>query len=110
TVAFERFVVEDALHDRELLRGVDHRLASVLDRLVMAAIAGEVRAAPASQPVSRPALEAHPDGAPSAGPPTSKKPTVAAPEAIVRFADALLDAPMFATVTFDSPQQERRML
>lgn len=109
-VAFERFVVEDALHDRELLRGVDHRLASVLDRLVMAAIAGEVRAAPVSQPAPHPPLDSQPDGAPSAGPATSKRPTVAAPEAIVRFADALLDAPMFATVTFDSPQQERRML
>ncbi|MBV8656144.1 MAG: ATP-binding protein, partial [Candidatus Eremiobacteraeota bacterium] len=39
--AFERFVLEDALYDRELLRGVDHRLGAVLDRLVGAALAGE---------------------------------------------------------------------
>ncbi len=109
-VAFERFVLEDALHDRELLRGVDHRLASVLDRLVLAAIAGEARAAPASQPAPHPELVAHGEGAPSSGPATPKKPTVAAPEAIVRFADALLDAPMFTTVTFDPSQLERRTL
>src|SRR5262249_53582605 len=39
--AFERFVLEDALFDRELLRAVDHRLASVLDRLVLGALGGE---------------------------------------------------------------------
>ena len=47
--AFERFVLCDALHDRELLRAVDHRLSSVLDRLVAAALAGEPAAASAPQ-------------------------------------------------------------
>ena len=108
--AFERFVLEDALHDRELLRGVDHRLASVLDRLVMAALAGETRA----QPQAPPAIDARSaqasEGAPSSEPPTQKKPTVAAPEAVIRFADALLDTPMFTTVTFDASHRERRTL
>jgi len=108
--AFERFVLEDALHDRELLRGVDHRLASVLDRLVMAALAGEVRA----QPQAPPAIDARSaqasEGAPISEPPTPKKPTVAAPEAVIRFADALLDAPMFTTLTFDLQLRERRTL
>jgi hypothetical protein len=112
--AFERFVLEDALHDRELLRGVDHRLASVLDRLVMAALAGEVRAPQASPPAPSPEMVARiaqaRDGAPSSEPPTLKKPTVAAPEAVIRFADALLDAPMFTIVTFDLQHREQRTL
>jgi hypothetical protein len=109
-LAFERFVLEDALHDRELLRGVDHRLASVLDRLVLAAFAGEMRPPPSTpQPPSPPqALGANGNEADS--PPTSRKATVAAPEGIVRFADALLDAPMFATATFDPLNREHREL
>ena len=112
--AFERFVLEDALHDRELLRGVDHRLASVLDRLVMAALAGEVRAPLSSPQAATAAIDARVaaarDSAPSSEPPTPKKPTVAAPEAVIRFADALLDAPMFVTLTFDLPNRERRTM
>lgn len=107
-VAFERFVLEDALHDRELLRGVDHRLASVLDRLVLAAFAGEMRPPPSRPQPPPPALDAN--GNEADAPATSRKPTVAAPEAIVRFADALLDAPMFATATFDPLNREHATL
>ena len=110
-LAFERFLLEDALHDRELLRGVDHRLASVLDRLVLAAFAGEMRPPPSRpQPPPIPAaLDANGnevEGVPA----TPRKPTVAAPEAIVRFADALLDAPMFTTMSFDPQNREHREL
>ena len=109
-LAFERFILEDALHDRELLRGVDHRLASVLDRLVLAAFAGEMRAPPSSRQAPPPALDAHGNPAEGNGPATPRKPTVAAPEAIVRFADALLDAPMFAITTFDPRNREHHEL
>jgi histidine kinase/DNA gyrase B/HSP90-like ATPase len=108
-LAFERFVLEDALHDRELLRGVDHRLASVLDRLVLAAFAGEMRPPPSSPQAAPPALGAN-GNSPDSSPATPRKPTVAAPEAIVRFADALLDAPMFATTTFDAQSREQHAL
>jgi hypothetical protein len=81
--AFERFVLEDALYDRELLRSVDHRLGAVLDRLVGAALAGE----------APPLLATAPDGGPDADGP--RTPTVAAPEGVVRFAGALVDAPLF---------------
>ena len=81
--AFERFVLEDALYDRELLRGVDHRLGGVLDRLVSAALAGE----------SPPVLATAPD--PSSEADAPRAPTVAAPEGVVRFAGALVDAPLF---------------
>jgi hypothetical protein len=88
--AFERFVLEDALYDRELLRGVDHRLAAVLDRLVATALRGE---------------EPPPDMAPRAAATEDERPpnapTVAAPEAVVRFASALVDAPMFSVITID---------
>lgn len=92
--AFERFVLHDALYDRDLLRAVDHRLSSVLDRLVTVALSGQTivretatsEAAPSSAPISK-------------KPPISERklpsprPTVAAPEEVVRFADALLDTP-----------------
>jgi hypothetical protein len=81
--AFERFVLEDALYDRELLRGVDHRLGAVLDRLVGAALAGE----------TTPVLATAPDVASSGDGP--RAPTVAAPEEVVRFAGALVEAPLF---------------
>jgi hypothetical protein len=81
--AFERFVLEDALYDRELLRSVDHRLGAVLDRLVGAALTGE----------APPLLATAPDGGPEADGP--RAPTVAAPEGVVRFAGALVDAPLF---------------
>src|SRR5262249_45572099 len=81
--AFERFVLEDALYDRELLRGVDHRLGAVLDRLVGAAGAGESPPVLATAPAAGPAPEA------------PRAPTVAAPEEVVRFAGALVDAPLF---------------
>ncbi len=109
-LAFERFVLEDALHDRELLRGVDHRLASVLDRLVLAAFAGEMRPPPSRPEPPPPALDASGNDAQTGAPVTPRKPTVAAPEAIVRFADALLDAPMFTTATFDPLYGEHRTL
>jgi len=92
--AFERFVLHDALYDRDLLRAVDHRLSSVLDRLLTIALSG--------QTISReaPAIDAGPSSAPvSKNPPVSERrgpglrPTVAAPEEVVRFADALLDTP-----------------
>jgi Histidine kinase-, DNA gyrase B-, and HSP90-like ATPase len=120
--AFERFVLEDALHNRELLRGVDHRLGSVLDRLVSAALAGE-------RPTPPPARDAAADedaptlrqrsplssslAAPLDPPPASdapKTPTVAAPAEVVRFADALLDAPLFVTSTFEPGRGEARAL
>ena len=85
--AFERFVLEDALYDRELLRGVDHRLAAVLDRLVGTALRGE----PA--PAVAPAAELGDAAVDSERP--ANAPTVAAPEAVVRFAGVLVDAPMF---------------
>jgi hypothetical protein len=81
--AFERFVLEDALYDRELLRGVDHRLGAVLDRLVGAALAGE----------SPPVLATAPEVASASDAP--RAPTVAAPEEVVRFAGVLVDAPLF---------------
>ncbi len=94
--AFERFVLHDALYDRELLRAVDHRLSSVLDRLLNAALSGQTieKERPAS--ADDPASSKHTP--PAIPPPESerrvqKKPTVAAPEEVVRFADALLDTP-----------------
>jgi hypothetical protein len=89
--AFERFVLEDALYDRELLRGVDHRLAAVLDRLVATALRGETPAPPP----------------PDERPPNT--PTVAAPEGVVRFAAALVDAPMFAVSSFEPGLGEVRV-
>ncbi len=94
--AFERFVLHDALYDRDLLRAVDHRLSSVLDRLLTVALSGQTitKNAPASTseaPQQRPS--------PPTPPPSSERrvqaprPTVAAPEEVVRFADALLDTP-----------------
>lgn len=94
--AFERFVLEDALYDRELLRGVDHRLAAVLDRLVALALRGEV-------PAPEVARAEAPPRAPNA-------PTVAAPESVVRFAGALVDAPMFAMTILDPARGETRVL
>jgi hypothetical protein len=87
--AFERFMLCDALYDRELVRAVDHRLSSVLDRLIAAAMLGE-SISPASAPPS--AEEAQ----------EPRAPTVAAPEDVVRFASGLLDAPLFAAVTYDA--------
>ena len=85
--AFERFVLEDALHDRELLRRVDHRLAQVLDRLVAGAMAGE----PPPLPAPRPA---------------GKGLTVAASEEVVRLATSLLSAPLFTASRFDGAREE----
>lgn len=95
--AFERFVLHDALYDRELLRAVDHRLSSVLDRLLTIALSGQtiVREAPAGTED----LASSKRAPSSESPPESEKrlqkpkPTVAAPEEVVRFADALLDTP-----------------
>jgi hypothetical protein len=104
--AFERFVLEDALYDRELLRGVDHRLSAVLDRLVNAALTGD--GAPAARGETGVAAELAGVQAPRAStPPPSndaarpRGPTVAAPEEVVRFAGALLDAPMFVLSSFE---------
>lgn len=115
TEAFERFVLEDALYNRELLRSVDHRLSSVLDRLVVTALAGEcAREAKAPLPEAERAGAPHQSalgsaascpGAPASAAPAAVEPkpvpTVAAPEEVVRFASALLDAPMFLTSTFE---------
>src|SRR6185437_11837488 len=91
----ERFVLEDALYDRELLRGVDHRLGAVLDRLVNAALAGE----------APPALATAPEVLEEDGP---RVPTVAAPEEVVRFAGALVDAPLFVLAWLVPGQGEVR--
>jgi hypothetical protein len=102
--AFERFVLEDTLYHRELLRGVDHRLAAVLDRLVQSALLNE----PAPQiafvaaPVDELATTLHPDEeAPSTAGKSVRTPTVAAPEDVVRFATALVDARLFQVTTLD---------
>jgi hypothetical protein len=94
--AFERFVLEDALYDRDLLRGVDHRLGSVLDRLVGAALAGEATPALATAP------EVDPGGD------TPRAPTVAAPEQVVRFASTLVDAPLFVVAEVERGRGEVR--
>ncbi|MDI3282502.1 ATP-binding protein [Polyangium sp. 15x6] len=115
--AFERFVLHDALYDRELLRAVDHRLSSVLDRLLCAALAGQpTQPATASAPEelteatrsSKPWPLITP---PSSVPPESerrpqKRPTVAAPEEVVRFADALLDTPAIRVITIDDEHEQ----
>jgi Histidine kinase-, DNA gyrase B-, and HSP90-like ATPase len=99
--AFERFVLEDALRDRELVRGVDHRLGAVIDRLVDAAIAGEPAVTPDTQAIN--ALNASGDAAPPSRlrEPKRSGPTVAAPENVASFAAALLEAPLFATTGVD---------
>lgn len=103
--AFERYIVEDALQSRELLRTVDHRLSGVLDRLLRAAILGEAPMSLAPVPTGAPVgmLEGTP---PETGLPSSAEDaaeyaprsrpvlTVAAPEEVTRFAAALLDAPL----------------
>ena len=95
--AFERFVLEDALHDRELLRAVDHRLSSVLDRLVAGALSGETSAA--AETAIEKSLLATGGG---------RTPTVAAPEDVVRFAAALADAPLFEVAGLDAAGREVR--
>lgn len=110
--AFERFVLHDALYDRELLRAVDHRLSSVLDRLLTAALAGEQRAATAIDDPSR-STRARPSSAPQAPaeserrPQQKPRPTVAAPEEVVRFADALLDTPSVRVIVVDDDIEQR---
>jgi hypothetical protein len=108
--AFERFVLEDALYNRDLLRAVDHRLSAILDRLVSAAFAGEHKAATADTEDLTPILRARVQDR-SASPksePAARVPTVAAPEDVVRFAGALLDAPVFNVATWDSALRETR--
>ncbi|WP_437587178.1 ATP-binding protein [Sorangium sp. So ce1000] len=90
--AFERFVLRDALYDRELLRAVDHRLSSVLDRLVHAALLGESITIASAQAVDE--LD-----------PGARTPTVAAPEQVIRFASGLLDAPLFRSIVVDAGQR-----
>ncbi|WP_437935477.1 ATP-binding protein [Sorangium sp. So ce341] len=87
--AFERFILRDALYDRELLRAVDHRLSSVLDRLVQAALLGESVTIASAQAVDE--LD-----------PGARTPTVAAPEQVIRFASGLLDAPLFRSIVVDA--------
>ncbi|WP_437276253.1 ATP-binding protein [Sorangium sp. So ce375] len=87
--AFERFVLRDALYDRELLRAVDHRLSSVLDRLLHAALLGESITIASAQAVDE--LD-----------PVARTPTVAAPEQVIRFASGLLDAPLFRSAVVDA--------
>jgi hypothetical protein len=138
-VAFERFVLGDALWDRDLLRAVDHRLASILDRLVASALAGEPApssvgaarpgAAPDARPVvgvpaasERQSADGDPTSADELAPtqpkragassrrgdaaPSARAPTVAAPEEVIRFASALLDAPLFTLVAHDGGRGE----
>jgi hypothetical protein len=111
--AFERFVLEDALYDRELLRSVDHRLSSVLDRLVASALLGDP--APPAPPSD--AREAVGNDAPARAaarpsePPEGKAPqtpTVAAPEEVIHFADVLLDTPMLVGSSFEAAGERRR--
>ncbi|WP_441291733.1 ATP-binding protein [Sorangium sp. KYC3313] len=90
--AFERFVLRDALYDRELLRAVDHRLSSVLDRLLHAALLGESITIASAQAVDE--LD-----------PVARTPTVAAPEQVIRFASGLLDAPLFRSIVVDTGQR-----
>lgn len=93
--AFERFVLHDALYDRDLLRAVDHRLSSVLDRLLTVSLAGQTLERAASTGLSEPASRrGEATSAPVSEPRAqAPRPTVAAPEEIIRFADALLDTP-----------------
>ncbi len=110
--AFERFVLHDALYDRELLRAVDHRLSSVLDRLLCAALAGQ--AAQSSPATAHDELTEAPRAARASVlvPPESERrpqkprPTVAAPEEVVRFADALLDTPAIRAITVDNELEQ----
>ncbi|WP_437753377.1 ATP-binding protein [Sorangium sp. So ce1389] len=90
--AFERFILRDALYDRELLRAVDHRLSSVLDRLVHAALLGESITIASAQAADE--LD-----------PLARTPTVAAPEQVIRFAGGLLDAPLFRSIVVDAGQR-----
>ncbi|WP_437965505.1 ATP-binding protein [Sorangium sp. So ce260] len=90
--AFERFILRDALYDRELLRAVDHRLSSVLDRFVHAALLGETITIAPSPGVDE--LD-----------PGARTPTVAAPEQVIRFASGLLDAPLFRSIVVDAGQR-----
>ncbi|WP_437776671.1 ATP-binding protein [Sorangium sp. So ce1097] len=87
--AFERFILRDALYDRELLRAVDHRLSSVLDRLVHGALLGESVTIASAHAVEE--LD-----------PIARTPTVAAPEQVIRFAGELLDAPLFRSIVVDA--------
>jgi hypothetical protein len=93
-VAFERFILRDALYDRELLRAVDHRLSSVLDRLLGAALLGETVTLGTAQAGSEPD-------------PAARTPTVAAPVEVIRFASGLLDAPLFRSVMVDAARRPR---
>lgn len=90
--AFERFILRDALYDRELLRAVDHRLSSVLDRLIAAALLGESITIASAQRVDE-------------VDPAARTPTVAAPEQVIRFASGLLDAPLFRSIVVDAGGQ-----
>ncbi|WP_437597385.1 ATP-binding protein [Sorangium sp. So ce590] len=90
--AFERFILRDALYDRELLRAVDHRLSSVLDRFVHAALLGETITIASVQGVDE--LD-----------PAARTPTVAAPEQVIRFASGLLDAPLFRSLVVEAGQR-----
>lgn len=93
--AFERFVLHDALYDRDLLRAVDHRLSSVLDRLLTVSLAGQTMEREASSGLSEPSSRRKDPPVPPASDNRGQtlRPTVAAPEEVIRFADALLDTP-----------------
>jgi len=104
--AFERFVLHDALYDRELLRAVDHRLSSVLDRLLCAALAGQSSAGATEETAEALRVRAHVAPPESEQRPQKPRPTVAAPEEVVRFADALLDTPAVRVVTVDASLEQ----
>jgi Histidine kinase-, DNA gyrase B-, and HSP90-like ATPase len=96
-LAFERFILRDALYDRELLRAADHRLSSVLDRLLGAALLGETITIASAQAVDE--LD-----------PAARTPTVAAPEEVIRFANGLLDTRLFRAMVLDASHRSRPAL
>ncbi len=93
--ALERFVLQDALGEREILGGVDHRLGAVVEKLVNGALRGD------------PTISIESTASDGSGPPVA---TVAAPEALQRFAAALVEARHFTLVHRTPPTRTRASL